>query len=161
MIALTNRRSVPLLARNTVKPPAFRYSTKRRILKIRLFLFATRSRMTRAARAKPLKGANLPAASNDRRVPTSSAVLEARRHSKTSSVEFALLAALAKNAGRVLSRAQLLELAWPHDVAVAIEDDRTVDVHIRRIRRALGAGARRIETIPSVGYRLSDRYEAT
>jgi DNA-binding response OmpR family regulator len=49
--------------------------------------------------------------------------------------EFKLLATLAKNLGHVLSREQLLELAWGEGANC---DDRTVDVHILRIRRRLG-----------------------
>lgn len=71
--------------------------------------------------------------------------------------EFALLTTLARNAGHVLSRDTLLEAAWPDDVALRLQGNRTVDVHIRRIRRQLGAGADRVETVAGVGYRFRDR----
>lgn len=66
--------------------------------------------------------------------------------------EFALLAALAQNLGHVLTRDQLLEAAWPDPQAV--DDARTVDVHVRRIRVALGTAAPLIETVHGVGYKL-------
>jgi DNA-binding response OmpR family regulator len=68
--------------------------------------------------------------------------------------EFALLAFFAHNPGRVFSRSQLIELVWPDDIAGAIDSDRTVDVHIRRIRVQLGDAARLIQTIAGVGYKL-------
>ncbi len=66
--------------------------------------------------------------------------------------EFALLAALAQNVGRVLTREQLLEAAWPDPQAV--DDARTVDVHVRRVRVALGSAAALFETVHGVGYKL-------
>ena len=68
--------------------------------------------------------------------------------------EFALLACLARNPGRVFSRAQLIELVWPEDVACAIDSDRTVDVHVRRVRVQLGQAASLIRTVAGVGYKL-------
>ena len=68
--------------------------------------------------------------------------------------EFALLAFFARNPGRVFSRSQLIELVWPDDIAGAIGSDRTVDVHVRRIRVQLGDAARLIQTIAGVGYKL-------
>jgi two-component system phosphate regulon response regulator PhoB len=65
--------------------------------------------------------------------------------------EFKLLAVLAQNAGRVLTRQQLLELAWPN--IDSVEDERTVDVHVRRVRVKLGQ-PNLIETVSGVGYRL-------
>ena len=68
--------------------------------------------------------------------------------------EFSLLRALLKNQGRVLSRSQLLSLAW--DVADAGET-RTVDVHVRRLRAKLGPEvAQRIETVRGAGYLWSN-----
>lgn len=70
--------------------------------------------------------------------------------------EYSLLLALARGAGHAFTREKLLELAWPLDAAIKT-DDRTVDVHIRRLRVKLGSSASRIETINSVGYRLTKR----
>lgn len=69
-------------------------------------------------------------------------------------LEFDLLHALASDAGRVFSRVQLLERVWGYDF---YGDERVVDVHIRRIRAALGDDAtnpRLIGTVRGVGYRL-------
>jgi two-component system phosphate regulon response regulator PhoB len=67
--------------------------------------------------------------------------------------EFALLAALMRADGRVLSRDQLLETVWGYANAAEVES-RTVDVHVRRLRAKLGAEARRIVTVKAVGYRF-------
>jgi len=68
--------------------------------------------------------------------------------------ELGLLAALARNAGRALSRPQLLELAWDDATVDRIESDRTVDVHVRRLRVQLGDDAAMLRTLTRVGYRL-------
>jgi DNA-binding response OmpR family regulator len=64
--------------------------------------------------------------------------------------EFALLAALVDNRGLVLSRRQLLDLAWGYDW---YGDERTVDVHVRQLRRKLGDGLPLV-TMRRTGYRL-------
>ncbi len=66
--------------------------------------------------------------------------------------EFALLNILAQNTGKVLPRRRLLELVWPN--CESLESDRTLDVHIRRLRLKLGRNADLIETIRGVGYKL-------
>jgi len=65
--------------------------------------------------------------------------------------EFDLLLTLAEHRGRVLSRAQLLQLAWGFDF---YGQTRTVDVHIAHLRRKLEGGSVRIETVTGVGYKL-------
>ena len=67
--------------------------------------------------------------------------------------EFRLLRHLMENPGRVFSREQLLDAVWGRDVFVG---PRTVDTHIRRLRRALSTGGRRdpIRTVRSAGYGL-------
>jgi DNA-binding response OmpR family regulator len=67
--------------------------------------------------------------------------------------EFALLKVLAQNLGRVLSRDQLLDLAWPDPGRV--NSNRTVDVHIRRLRLKLGEAADLIRTVGGAGYKLA------
>jgi DNA-binding response OmpR family regulator len=64
--------------------------------------------------------------------------------------EFDLLAYLAENEGLVLSRRQLLDGVWGADW---YGDDRTVDVHVRQLRKKLGP-ALALATIWGVGYRL-------
>jgi len=71
-----------------------------------------------------------------------------------SRIQFKLLAALMRNAGRVLSRQQLLEAAFEEDYSGF---DRTIDVHIRRLRKQIESdpsNPRRICTIYGVGYKF-------
>ncbi len=65
--------------------------------------------------------------------------------------EFEVLYYLASNPGRVYSREVLLKDVWGPDVYVV---DRTVDVHIRKIREKLGSYSNLIETVKGVGYRF-------
>lgn len=67
--------------------------------------------------------------------------------------EFRLLRTLMEKPGRVFSRERLLDLVWGRDVYV---EDRTVDVHIRRLRKALNAegGADMIRTVRGEGYAI-------
>lgn len=67
--------------------------------------------------------------------------------------EFALLLALLDGKGRVLSRGQLMEKVWGYEKGTGI-DTRTLDVHIRRLRRKLQPEDRRIVTVRSLGYRF-------
>ncbi len=65
--------------------------------------------------------------------------------------EFEVLFYLAKNPGRVFKRDDLLKDVWGSDVYVV---DRTVDVHIRKIREKLDQYSDLIETIKGVGYKF-------
>jgi two-component system alkaline phosphatase synthesis response regulator PhoP len=65
--------------------------------------------------------------------------------------EFELLVFLARHPERVVTRETLLNQVWGHDVYVV---DRTIDVHIRKIREKLGTYAHLIETVKGVGYRF-------
>jgi two-component system phosphate regulon response regulator PhoB len=67
--------------------------------------------------------------------------------------EFRLLRHFMQHPGRVFSREQLLDLVWGHDVYV---EPRTVDVHIRRLRKALNEEDESdlIRTVRSAGYAL-------
>jgi two-component system phosphate regulon response regulator PhoB len=67
--------------------------------------------------------------------------------------EFRLLRHLLEHQGRVFSREQLLDVVWGQDVYV---EPRTVDVHIRRLRKALNADEESdlIRTVRSAGYAL-------
>jgi two-component system response regulator ChvI len=70
--------------------------------------------------------------------------------------EFMILEALAQRPGVVKSRNQLLDIAYQDDVYV---DDRTIDSHIKRIRRKFRAADPQfdaIETLYGVGYRFED-----
>jgi len=82
-------------------------------------------------------------------------VMRASRHIHLGPTEFRLLRYLLEHPGRVFSREQLLDAVWGSDVYV---EPRTVDVHIRRLRRALNAAADAdpIRTVRSAGYALDD-----
>ena len=67
--------------------------------------------------------------------------------------EFRLLRFMMSQPGRVFTRAQLLDRVWGDHVFI---EERTVDVHVRRLRLALGAGGERlVETVRGVGYRIA------
>jgi DNA-binding response OmpR family regulator len=69
-----------------------------------------------------------------------------------------LLALLAQNAGEIIPREVLLLRIWGYGQGIRT---RTLDVHIRRLRKKLGAyGDRYIETIFGVGYRFQPYREA-
>jgi two-component system alkaline phosphatase synthesis response regulator PhoP len=65
--------------------------------------------------------------------------------------EFEVLVFLARHPERVISRETLLNEIWGHDVYVV---DRTIDVHVRKIREKLGRHSIHIETVKGVGYRF-------
>jgi two-component system phosphate regulon response regulator PhoB len=71
--------------------------------------------------------------------------------------EFRLLEFLMERPGRVFSREQLLDGVWGSDVYI---DERTVDVHVGRLRKALNRGhaVDPIRTVRGAGYSLDDRF---
>lgn len=72
---------------------------------------------------------------------------------KLGPTEFKLLHYLMKHAERVHSRSQLLDKVWGDHVFI---EERTVDVHVKRLREALGSKAgQMIETVRGAGYRLT------
>ena len=80
-------------------------------------------------------------------------VTRAGRATHLGPTEFRLLRHFMEHPGRVFSREQLLDSVWGHDVYV---EPRTVDVHIRRLRKALDVGRSPdvIRTVRSVGYAM-------
>ena len=72
---------------------------------------------------------------------------------KLGPTEYRLLKVFLERPGRVFSREQLLDMAWGRDIHV---EPRTVDVHIRRLRKALNDGGRSdlLRTVRSAGYAL-------
>ena len=70
---------------------------------------------------------------------------------KLGPTEFNLLRFFMENISRVFSRQQLLNHVWKHD---ALVETRTVDVHVRRLRKSLNAGNQKdfIRTVRSAGY---------
>jgi two-component system alkaline phosphatase synthesis response regulator PhoP len=67
--------------------------------------------------------------------------------------EFSILFYLAQKPGKVFPRDRILNDVWGEDIFVI---ERTVDVHIRKIREKLGDYANLIETVKGVGYRFSE-----
>lgn len=71
--------------------------------------------------------------------------------------EFDLLAALARHAGRALSREQLIEQVWGYDY---YGDERVVDVHVGRLRKKLEddpVNPRLVVTVRGAGYRFEEK----
>jgi two-component system phosphate regulon response regulator PhoB len=71
---------------------------------------------------------------------------------KLGPTEFKLLHYLMKHAERVHSRGQLLDKVWGDHVFI---EERTVDVHVKRLREALGAAGNMVETVRGAGYRMT------
>jgi two-component system, OmpR family, phosphate regulon response regulator PhoB len=76
-----------------------------------------------------------------------------------SPTEFRLLEHLLQSPGRVYSRAQLLDVVWGREIYV---DERTVDVHVGRLRKAITRGRERdpIRTVRGLGYSFDERFSA-
>ncbi|MEA3375602.1 MAG: response regulator transcription factor, partial [Chloroflexota bacterium] len=82
-------------------------------------------------------------------------VRRGRRQLGLTPTEFRLLVYLARHAGQALSRAQILDGVWGYDADVL--DERTVDVHVHRLREKIELDPSRpclILTVPGIGYRL-------
>lgn len=79
------------------------------------------------------------------------------RELKLGPTEFRLLEFFLAAPGRVFSREQLLDGVWGRDVYV---DERTVDVHVGRLRKAINRGRERdpIRTVRGAGYALDDKF---
>jgi two-component system catabolic regulation response regulator CreB len=114
-----------------------------------------RAVLRRATRPVLLEGGQEPtplaADPVTRRATVSGTPLELTR------VEFDLLACMLEAPGRVFTRAQLIERIWGDNFAIT---DRTVDSHVKALRRKVseaGGEAQLIETVRGVGYRVSDR----
>ncbi len=67
--------------------------------------------------------------------------------------EFGLLAALVRQPGRVFSRSELIDSALGGDSLVL---ERTIDVHVRSLRKKMGLHAVLVETVRGIGYRFRD-----
>ena len=84
-------------------------------------------------------------------------VMRAGRDVHLGPTEFRLLEFLMQSPGRVFSREQLLNGVWGRDIYI---DERTVDVHVGRLRRALNRGraADPIRTVRGGGYAFDERF---
>ncbi len=114
--------------------------------------FSTRELLARV-RAVTRRGLAKPVPEDTRGLSISAESREVRfrgRKIDLSKLEFDLLALLSGGPGRVFTREQILDRAWPDGGCVT---DRTVDVHVKSLRRKLG-DPDAIETVRGVGYRF-------
>lgn len=72
---------------------------------------------------------------------------------KVGPTEFKLLSFMMQNPERVHSRSRLLEQVWGDQGSI---EERTVDVHIKRLREALGDAGAMVQTVRGAGYRLTN-----
>jgi two-component system phosphate regulon response regulator PhoB len=86
--------------------------------------------------------------------PVSCTVSVANEKIEIGHAEFKLLKFLLAHPERVFSRSQLLDKIWGDH---AVIEERTVDVHVLRLRKALGQSEQLIKTVRSVGYMLSEK----
>lgn len=86
-------------------------------------------------------------------------VTRASRDVNLSPTEFRLLEHLMQSPGRVHSRSQLLDAVWGRDVYI---DERTVDVHVGRLRKSITRGREEdpIRTVRGMGYSFDERFGA-
>ena len=84
-------------------------------------------------------------------------VMRNGRQVRVGPTEFKLLEFLMESPGRVFTRTQLLDGVWGRDVYV---DERTVDVHIGRLRKAINRGKEKdpIRTVRGAGYALGEKF---
>ena len=75
------------------------------------------------------------------------------REVKLTSIEFDIVEFLSRSPGRVWSREQILDNVWKEGKFII---DRAVDVHVRGLRKKLGAAKDFIETVRGVGYRFKE-----
>ena len=88
-------------------------------------------------------------------------MIDRRRHRATAGdrpldltpSEFGLLMALVRQPGRAFSRAELIDVALGDDAIVL---ERTIDVHVRALRKKMGRYADLVQTVRGIGYRLRD-----
>ncbi|MBU3842316.1 MAG: response regulator transcription factor [Candidatus Fusobacterium pullicola] len=80
---------------------------------------------------------------------TSHSVTDSKREIELAPKEYDLLVYLVKNNKIALSREKLLNEVWGYDF---LGDDRTIDTHIKNLRKKIGKGA--IKTIRGIGYKL-------
>ena len=72
--------------------------------------------------------------------------------------EYSLLRLLLENTNLVVTRETILQVVWGTDISV---ESRTVDMHIRTLRKKLGSAGSYILTVRKVGYKLADSEEGT
>ena len=125
---------------------------------VREFRSRVKAVLRRAERTKGEERSEAPIEDGDMRIDFEKrSVNRGGRDASLTYVEFEILAALARNPGRVYNRMVLLERVWGD---ASYRDPRTVDVHIRHLREKLEHDPRVPElilTVRGVGYRFRDR----
>jgi two-component system phosphate regulon response regulator PhoB len=119
------------------------FSPREVVLRIKAVLRRSESRELEATEAIELGSIQLD-------LPGHRLLLDGEEVSLTAT-EFRLLKILMERCNRVQTREKLLTDVWRYSEDV---DSRTVDTHIRRLRRKLGTEAQRIDTVIGVGYRM-------
>ncbi|MFO0882839.1 MAG: response regulator transcription factor [Pirellulales bacterium] len=112
-------------------------------------------------RIKALRRRRTTEATSDEIVVRMGVTVDRRRHQvfiegkavQLTRSEFRLLDTLIRQPGRVFDRTELIDAALGEDTLVM---ERTIDVHIRALRRKMGKAADVIETVRGVGYRFRD-----
>jgi DNA-binding response OmpR family regulator len=124
---------------------------------VREFRSRVKAVLRRAALAQPNEQFEEPIKQGDLTIDFERRQVEARGEPvRLTYVEFEVLAALARNPGRVFSRTMLLERVWGDS---SYRDPRTIDVHIRHLREKLEEEPKHPEmilTVRGVGYRFRD-----
>ncbi len=125
---------------------------------VREFRSRVKAVLRRAALSRPDEALEEPLENGDLRIDFERrTVSNAGQEVRLTYVEFEILAALARNPGRVYNRMVLLERVWGD---ASYRDPRTVDVHIRHLREKLETEPKRpelIHTVRGVGYRFRER----
>ena len=109
-------------------------------------------------RSKPAHVANLLVAGDIELDRVSHRIRRGGRELHLGPTEFKLLEFLMQSPGRVFSREQLLDGVWGHDVYI---DERTVDVHVGRLRKAINRPRQTdpIRTVRGSGYAFDETFE--
>lgn len=121
--------------------------------------FSPRELMMRVSAVLKRTAANVPAASDDERVTIGDMVVDFAARQVTikgeklnlSPKEYDLLFYMVRNRGIALTREKLISDVWGYDF---FGDDRTLDTHIKLLRKSLGEYADKITTLRGVGYRF-------
>ncbi len=108
-------------------------------------------------RAAPERGASLLQAGTLVLDRTSHRIKRGPRSLHLGPTEYKILECLMERPGRVFSRAQLLDVVWGDDSEI---DERTVDVHVGRLRKAINEGKERdpIRTVRGAGYAFDETF---
>jgi two-component system, OmpR family, response regulator len=144
--ALTVTVAIPLTV-DALTPQAHRL-----IEAVRELVEMSQGTITVEHQAAPPRDEVVPAGPEVRLLTASRQVLLDGEPLPLTRLEFDLLLFLAERPRRVFTRGQLLSGVWGYEHT----GERTVDVHVRRLRLKLGGGHPVITTVYGVGYRLSD-----